>query len=70
MSGEGRAVRAAHGAEIEYRLRVAVHLEVPLGDKWGGRAFAKMAEATAARTLERVAEEFPAGVRAGMPPGR
>lgn len=67
VSGEGRAADAPGGARIDYRLRVVVHLSVPAGDKWGGRAFAKMAEATAARTLARVAEEFPAGVTAGMP---
>ncbi|HWG85115.1 MAG TPA: DUF3809 domain-containing protein [Deinococcales bacterium] len=67
VSGSGRATPQGERASISYHLRVVVHLELPAPEKWGGRAFSRMAEATAARTLERVAEDFPAGVMAAMP---
>jgi hypothetical protein len=54
-------------SSIHYHLRAEVHLELPVAEKWGGRAFAKMAEATAQRTIERMAQEFPIGVSKGMP---
>jgi Protein of unknown function (DUF3809) len=53
-------------SSIHYHLRAEVHLELPVAEKWGGRAFAKMAEATAQRTIERMAQEFPIGVSKGM----
>jgi hypothetical protein len=67
VSGVGRARPEGSAASISYHLRVVVHLELPAGEKWGGRAFIRMAEATASRTLERVTEDLPAGVIAAMP---
>jgi len=47
----GRA--RVEGARVCYRARVHLRIRLPEGDKWGGRAFRKMAEAAFARTLER-----------------
>ena len=51
------------GARVCYRARVRLCAHLPEGEKWGGRAFKKMAEATFARTLERTlaAANRPAG---------
>lgn len=38
---------------ILYRLHVRIHAHLPEGEKWGGRALQRMAEATFERTLER-----------------
>lgn len=67
VNGEGRVSATGETSNIHYHLRATVHLELPIAEKWGGRAFAKMAEATAQRTIERMAQEFPIGVRKGMP---
>ncbi len=66
VNGEGRVSGTGATSSIHYHLRAEVHLELPVADKWGGRAFAKMAEATAQRTIERMAQEFPIGVSKGM----
>lgn len=67
VNGEGRVTGTGIASSIHYHLRAEVHLELPIAEKWGGRAFAKMAEATAQRTIERMAQEFPIGVSKGMP---
>ena len=67
VNGEGRVSGGGATSNIHYHLRAEVHLELPVAEKWGGRAFAKMAEATAQRTIERMAQEFPIGVSKGMP---
>jgi carbon monoxide dehydrogenase subunit G len=67
VSGQGTVAASGATSSIHYHLRALVHLELPVADKWGGRAFAKMAEATAQRTIERMAQEFPVGVTKGMP---
>ncbi len=69
VNGEGRVSATGATSSIHYHLRAEVHLELPVAEKWGGRAFAKMAEATAQRTIERMAQEFPIGVSKGMPRG-
>ncbi|AFZ66630.1 DUF3809 domain-containing protein [Deinococcus peraridilitoris] len=53
--------------QLDYHLSFRVHISMPQAEKWGGAAFEKMFQATARKTLERVAQEFPAGVRAAMP---
>ena len=60
VRGEGEVV----DGELRYRLVFRAHLELPGPEKWGGAAFEKMFHAAAARTLDRVAREFPDGVRA------
>ena len=67
VNGEGTVTATGETSSIQYHLKALVHLELPVAEKWGGRAFAKMAEATAQRTIERMAQEFPIGVRLGMP---
>lgn len=69
VAGQARVTPDGARSSIHYALRIAVHLELPVGESWGGRAFEKMAEATAARAIERMTEQFPQGVRAGMPHG-
>jgi hypothetical protein len=53
-------------SSIRYLLRIVIHLELPVTDRWGGRAFEKMAHATAQRSVERLSLEFPEGVLAAM----
>lgn len=55
------------GGQLHYRLAFRVHISMPQAEKWGGAAFEKMFQAAARKTLERVAQDFPAGVRAAMP---
>jgi carbon monoxide dehydrogenase subunit G len=65
VSGEGRVTPANFGSSIEYTLRITAHLEMPTAEKWGGRAFEKMARATAEKAIDRMTLEFPKGVQAG-----
>ncbi|PYE48702.1 DUF3809 domain-containing protein [Deinococcus yavapaiensis] len=58
---------AVQGTTLDYRFAFRVHVDMPTAEKWGGAAFEKMFHATARRTLERLAKEFPDGVRAAMP---
>jgi hypothetical protein len=60
----GQAGGAA--SSIRYLLRIVIHLQLPVTDRWGGRAFEKMAHATAQRSVERLSLEFPEGVLAAM----
>lgn len=57
----------AQAGQLDYRLTFRVQISMPQAEKWGGAAFEKMFQATARKTLERVTQEFPAGVRAAMP---
>ncbi len=66
VSGQGRAVQTNNQTQIHYALQIAVYLELPSTDKWGGRAFEKMAQATAKTAIERLTREFGHGVSQGM----
>jgi hypothetical protein len=66
VSGLGSAVQTNQEVEIHYALSIIVHLELPNADKWGGRAFEKMAQATARTAIERMTREFGHGVQMGM----
>lgn len=66
VSGQGKAVQMNNQVEIHYALQITVHLELPSADKWGGRAFEKMAQATAKTAIERLTKEFGHGVQMGM----
>ncbi|WP_456476239.1 DUF3809 family protein [Oceanithermus sp.] len=55
LAGEARR----EGAGVTYRARIVLHILLPEGEKWGGRAFKKMAEAAFARTLARTLERLP-----------
>jgi carbon monoxide dehydrogenase subunit G len=65
VSGEGRVTPNMPGSSIAYTLRITAHLEMPAAEKWGGRAFEKMARATASSAIERMTLEFPKGVMDG-----
>jgi Protein of unknown function (DUF3809) len=65
VAGQG-TVEANQTIEILYVLQITVHLELPSAEKWGGRAFEKMAQATAKTAIERMTKEFGLGVQRGM----
>jgi carbon monoxide dehydrogenase subunit G len=67
VSGQAQATPDGDHSSIRYDLQIAVHLELPIGNQWGGRAFEKMAHATAEHAVQRMTEQFPAGVLAAMP---
>ena len=48
----------AKGDRVCYQAQVALELRLPEGDKWGGRAFRKMAEAAFEKTLKRTLGEI------------
>lgn len=54
IAGEGRV----EGDKLHYRITVRLHAEVPPGDKWGGRALRRMAEAAFERTLSRALSQL------------
>ena len=66
VAGQAHVTADGAGSSIRYRLRIVIHLELPVTDRWGGRAFEKMAHATAQRSIERLSLEFPQGVLAAM----
>jgi carbon monoxide dehydrogenase subunit G len=66
VAGQARVKPDGRISSIVYALRIVVHLELPVTDRWGGRAFEKMAHATAQRSIERLSLEFPDGVLAAM----
>ena len=66
VSGQARVVAAPLGSNIEYALEIAVFIALPSSEKWGGKAFEKMAQATAEKAIERLTLEFPRGVAAGI----
>lgn len=39
---------------IDYRLTLRIHATLPQGEKWGGRALGRLAEAAFERNVERV----------------
>lgn len=47
---------------LHYQLSVRVHLWLPSSNKWGVAAFERMVEATSQKALQRVAQDFPAGI--------
>jgi len=49
LEGQARRERA----DVAYRARIALHIHLPEGEKWGGKAFRKLAEAAFTRTLTR-----------------
>ncbi|NJK43328.1 MAG: DUF3809 family protein [Pleurocapsa sp. SU_196_0] len=66
VSGDGRAEATADGSRISYDLHVLVFVSLPSSEKWGGKAFEKMAQATAEKAIERMTLEFPRGVTAAI----
>jgi carbon monoxide dehydrogenase subunit G len=66
VGGEGRVETDAAGSRIVYALQVTVFVALPSSEKWGGKAFEKMAQATAEKAVERMTLEFPRGVAAAI----
>ena len=64
--GQARVSPALQGSSIEYALEITVFIALPSSEKWGGKAFEKMAQATAEKAIERLTLEFPRGVAAGI----
>ncbi|RDI95083.1 DUF3809 domain-containing protein [Meiothermus sp. QL-1] len=49
LAGRGEVVEGG----LEYRLTLRLHASLPPGEKWGGRALRRLAEAAFERNLER-----------------
>ena len=66
VGGQARVTPAPQGSSIEYALSITVFVALPSSEKWGGKAFEKMAQATAEKAIERLTLEFPRGVAASI----
>jgi carbon monoxide dehydrogenase subunit G len=66
VGGRARVSPTLQGSSIEYALHITVFIALPSSEKWGGKAFEKMAQATAEKAIERLTLEFPRGVAAGI----
>lgn len=64
VSGEADVAPVAGGSRVRYRFEIAIHLDLPEPEKWGGRALLSMIEFTASKVLERVSARFPEAIRA------
>lgn len=49
LSGEGEA----RGGKLHYQLNLRIHVHLPEGEKWGGKALRKMAEAAFQRQISK-----------------
>lgn len=58
--------RVGGAGSVAFHFHFRAHLSLPQAEGWGGAAFEKMVRAAAARTLERLAGELPAGIGAAM----
>lgn len=50
LEGRGEVVEGG----IDYQLTLRIHATLPQGEKWGGRALGRLAEAAFERNVERV----------------
>jgi hypothetical protein len=57
LSGEGVVV----GEALAYTITVRLHAQLPEGEKWGGKALRRMAEAAFQRTISRALETLSQG---------
>lgn len=64
VAGQAEVTAVPGGSRVTYAFDIAIHLEVPEPEKWGGRALLKMIEYTAGKVLERVCAKFPPAVQA------
>lgn len=53
---EGRGEVVEDG--LAYRLTLRIHATLPQGEKWGGRALGRLAEAAFERNVERVLQQL------------
>lgn len=63
VSGKAAVAAREQGSRVSYHFDIAIHLDLPEPEKWGGKALLKMVHFTAQRVLERVAAEFPRAVQ-------
>lgn len=63
VAGTASVAPAPMGSQVTYAFDIAIHLELPEPEQWGGRALLKMIEYTASKVLERVCAKFPAAVK-------
>lgn len=54
LEGSGKVVEGG----IDYQLTLRIHATLPQGEKWGGRALGRLAEAAFERNVERVLERL------------
>ncbi len=54
LSGLGQIVAGG----IQYTLNLRIHARLPEGEKWGGKALRRMAEAAFERTVSRTLEQL------------
>jgi hypothetical protein len=54
LEGRGEVVEGG----IDYQLTLRIHATLPQGEKWGGRALGRLAEAAFERNVERVLERL------------
>ncbi len=63
VAGEAAVTSGMQGSLVTYRFAIAIHLDLPAPEKWGGRALTKMIEYTATSVLARVTGQFPDAVQ-------
>ena len=63
VAGEAEVTPGLSGSLVAYRFAIAIHLDLPEPERWGGRALTKMIEYTAATVLGRVTSRFPDAVQ-------
>lgn len=54
LEGQGEVVEGG----LAYRLTLRIHATLPQGEKWGGRALGRLAEAAFERNVERVLQQL------------
>lgn len=64
VAGLASVASVAGGSRVSYAFDIAIHVELPEPEQWGGRALLKMIEFTAGKVLERVCAKFPEAVKA------
>lgn len=58
----------AHSAEqsVHYDFTFRAHLQTPSAEQWGAKAFEKMVQASAQRSIARISEALPAALQAAL----
>ncbi|OLV16638.1 DUF3809 domain-containing protein [Deinococcus marmoris] len=76
VTGQAQVMEGAQAAqggetrvEVAFNFLFRAHLATPDAQGWGGAAFEKMVRAAAGRTLERVTQELPEGLREALEAG-
>jgi hypothetical protein len=64
VAGDARVTPLARGTRVDYVFEIAIHLQLPEAEQWGGRALMRLIEFTTTRVLEGLSEKFPGAVKA------